>query len=133
MAPESEGGRPSVFFVLDGRRHVFDAMVHAPGHARLDPRPAIGRPMIDLVGEEYREHLGAALRDATGANGTSTELDAVLLLGASPRPVRLRVSPGVRFVHVAAEPREEEAAPEVVEASDESDGTDEPPSWTVQP
>ena len=130
MALGSEERGPSVFFILDGRHHVYDAMVHAPGPARLDPRPAIGRPMIDLVGEEDREQLGAALRDATGASGTSSELVAVLELGPSPRPVRLRVSPGGRFVHVAAEPLEDAVAePEEEDDDDEDDdGADGQPS-----
>lgn len=121
MVDHDPADGPTVAFVLDGRLHVFDAMVFTSGRGRIDPRPWLGRPMVELVAASDRERVGAALRDASGPAGVSAQLDVELELQADEVAVRLRISPGSRFVHVAVEPKPVAPSPTLAQPPEESE------------
>jgi two-component system cell cycle sensor histidine kinase/response regulator CckA len=85
--------------VLDARLRIDDVAAVSASARRVNLRPWLGQPAIELFHADDREPLGTALRGAV--DGATTELSATLTFDGRSAACHVVVTPGERHIHVA--------------------------------
>lgn len=102
VMPEPRREPIELRLVVDARLRVDDVAAVSASARRVDLRPWIGLPAVELFELDDRERLGDALRSAV--DGEATALPATLAIDGISARCHVVVTPGERNIHVAVGP-----------------------------
>lgn len=99
---EPQGDQLELRLVLDARLRIDDVTAVSTGARRVNLRPCLGLPAVELFHADDRDRLGSALRGAV--DGAMAELTATLTFDGRAAACHVVVTPGERHIHVSVGP-----------------------------